>query len=171
LITLADATPDDAEAVAGLCAELDEIYGDAAQGTPPERAAQVLAALSGRPPMAAVLLARDGHTLAGFASYSFLWPASGLTASLYLKELYVAGAYRRGGTGRLLMDGLRKIATDRGCSRVEWTTDAGNTGARAFYNALGAKPLTSQVFYRMEGMTSPARCSKLRFSLSPGHLT
>jgi GNAT superfamily N-acetyltransferase len=107
--------------------------------------------LSGMPPMASVLLARDGETLAGFASYSFLGPAVGLTASLCLKELYVAGAYRRSGTGRLLMDGLGRIAADRGCSRVEWTTDTGNAGAQAFYEALGAKPLASKIFYRAAG--------------------
>ena len=149
MITLAGATPGDAAAIAALCAELDEFYGDAPQGAPAERAAQVRAALSGRPPMACVLLARDGEALAGFASYSFLWPAAGLTASLYLKELYVTGAYRLGGTGRLLMDGLGKIAADRGCSRVEWTTDAGNAAAQAFYEALGARPLTSKIFYRV----------------------
>ncbi len=45
----------------------------------------------------------------------------------------------------------------RECSRVEWTTDAGNTGAQAFYEALGARPLISKVFYRMAGddLTGP----------------
>lgn len=38
------------------------------------------------------------------------------------------------------MDVLNKIAASQGCSRVEWTTDTSNPGARAFYTALGAKP-------------------------------
>jgi GNAT superfamily N-acetyltransferase len=151
LITLAEATTEDAAAIAALCAELDEFYGDTPQGMPTERADHVRTALAGPAPMARALLARDGQTLAGFASYSFLWPAIGLTASLYLKELYVAAEYRRGGTGSLLMDGLRKIAADRGCSRVEWTTDAANLGAQGFYEALGAKPLTSKICYRLQG--------------------
>lgn len=148
---LADAAPGDGDAIAALCAELDEFYGDAPQGTPADRDAHVRAALFGDPPLARALLAWDGLVLAGFASYSFLWPAIGLTASLYLKELYVAQAYRRTGTGKLLMDGLYKIAVSQGCSRVEWTTDAGNPAARAFYAALGAKPLTSKIFYRAAG--------------------
>jgi hypothetical protein len=41
------------------------------------------------------MLAWDGDDLAGFAAYSFLWPAVGLTRSLFLKELYVAEAARR----------------------------------------------------------------------------
>jgi GNAT superfamily N-acetyltransferase len=73
------------------------------------------------------------------------------TASLYLKELYVADAYRRACTGRLLMDGLYDVARRRGLSRVEWTTDTSNQGAREFYEALGAKPVPSKIFYRVTG--------------------
>jgi GNAT superfamily N-acetyltransferase len=157
LITLADATPGDATAIAALCAELDGFYGDTPQGTPDVRTAQVHAALFGNPPLAHAVLARDGQTLAGFASYSFLWPAAGLTTSLYLKELYVSEPYRRAGTGKLLMDRLYEIASKRGCSRVEWTTDTDNPGAQAFYEALGAKPKTSKIFYRAEGLPEPDR--------------
>lgn len=151
MITLADATPDDAGAIAALCAELDEFYGGVPRGTAAERAAQVRAVLAGDPPLARILLARDGPRLAGFASYTFLWPTAGLTAGLYLKELFVSADYRRGGTGKLLMDGMYRIATERGCSRVEWTTDTSNRDAQAFYEALGAKPLTSKIFYRVTG--------------------
>ena len=148
MITLADAAPGDEGKIASLCAELDLFYGDAPQGTPAERAETVQDALFAVPPLAYALLAWDGPQLAGFTAYSFLWPAAGMSASLYLKELYVADAYRRSGTGRLLMDGLSQVAARRGLSRVEWTTDASNAGAQVFYEALGAKPLTSKVFYR-----------------------
>jgi GNAT superfamily N-acetyltransferase len=148
MISLADAVPGDETAIAALCAELDEFYGDLPGGLPADRAARVRDALFGVPPLAFALIAWDGTAPAGFATYSFLWPAAGLTASLYLKELYVAEAYRRAGTGRLLMDGLYEIARRRDLSRVEWTTDASNEGAQAFYAALGASPLTSKQFYR-----------------------
>ena len=158
MITLAAAEPGDQEGIAALCAELDGFYGDAPRGTPAERAMQVRDVLFGDPPLAFALLARDGITLAGFAAYSFLWPAAGLTASLYLKELYIAEAYRRQGIGAMLMDGLYKIAAERGCSRVEWTTDQDNPGAQAFYEALGVKANASKIFYRASGeqLTRPA---------------
>ena len=54
------------------------------------------------------------------------WPAAGLSTSLYLKELYVADTARRTGVATALMRGLYTIAAERGCSRVEWTTDEGN---------------------------------------------
>lgn len=147
-IRLARAQPGDEAAVAVLCAELDRFYGEEPEGTDGERAAQVRAALFADPPLARALLAWDGDALAGFASYSFLWPAAGLTSSLYLKELYVVESHRRTGLGRLLMDGLHEIAVARGCSRVEWTTDTGNPGAQAFYEALGARPKAGKIFYR-----------------------
>jgi GNAT superfamily N-acetyltransferase len=118
VVTLADAVPGDEAAIAALCAELDEFYGSLPEGLPAERAAQVRDVLFGNPPLAYTLVAWDGEAPAGFATYSFLWPAVGLTASLYLKELYVAEAYRRTGVGRLLMDGLYDVARRRGLSRV-----------------------------------------------------
>jgi GNAT superfamily N-acetyltransferase len=158
VIKVAAAVPGDETAIAALCAELDEFYGDLPEGLPGDRAAQVRDVLFGTPPLAYALAAWDGDAPAGFAAYSFLWPASGLTASLYLKELYVAEAYRRTGTGKLLMKGLYEVARQRGLSRVEWTTDASNQGAQAFYEALGAKPLRSKIFYRAAGadITGPA---------------
>jgi len=112
--------------------------------------------------------------LAGFASWSLLWPAVGLSRSLYLKELYVAGAYRRGGTGRMLIDGLHRITAERGCSRMEWATDDRNTGAIAFYEWIGAKPLASKVFYRAAVeqpgiVTGP--CAASAFKRPSGSLT
>ncbi len=129
---------------------------------PPNRprpgCAQVAEALFTSPPAGYALLAWDGTQLAGLAAYSFLWPAVGLTRSLYLKELYVGGAYRRHGTGRLLMKAIFGTAAKHGCSRVEWTTGTGNTGAQNFYHSLGLPELPSKVFYRAEGadITRPA---------------
>ena len=103
MVRISGATPGDERAIVLLCAELDEFYGQATAGTSEQRAAAVGAALFTDPPLARALLAWDGPGLAGLASYSFVWPADGLSAGLYLKELYVARAYRRAGTGKLLM--------------------------------------------------------------------
>ena len=127
MITIADAVPGDEDAITALCGELDDYYGQPTAGTPQQRADRVRAVFFAGPPMARALLAWDGPTLAGLASYSFLWPAAGLSASLYLKELYVAAACRRAGTGTLFMNRLFAVAAEKGCSRVEWTTDADNT--------------------------------------------
>jgi len=150
VIIVADAGPADVDALVALYAELDEFYGvPGAQDTPAERASRVRSALFADPPAGHALLAWDGTILAGLAAYQFIWPSSALTTSLYLKELYVASAYRRAKVGRLLMDRLRSIAVARGCTRLEWTTDTSNAGAQSFYESLGAEPLETKLFYRV----------------------
>lgn len=150
MMEVTPARPADVAALAELLAEMGGFYGEATAGQLGQRARQISDALFASPPAAHALLAWDGTELAGMAAYSFLWPAAGLTRSLYLKELYVGAGYRRRGAGKLLMQALFEVAGQRGCSRVEWTTDSGNAGARAFYEELGLPRHPSKVFYRVE---------------------
>ena len=48
------------------------------------------------------------------------------------------------------MRAVFEVAARLGCSRVEWTTDAGNAAARAFYARLGVPEYPWKVFYRIE---------------------
>ena len=148
MITVSPAEPDDAAAIASLLEDLNRFYGVPEAGPPNQRLGQVSEALFGRPPSAYALLARDGGRVAGLATYSFLWPSVGPTRLLYMKELYVPEAYRRKGVGKLLMRAVFETAAGLGCVRVEWTTDPGNTAARAFYEELGV-PVQPKVFYRV----------------------
>lgn len=148
MISLVPALPEDAEALATLMDELEQFYGGIAPSPMDDQAQQVRAALFGNHPSAFALIAWDGGKAVAFASYSYLWPAEGFSKSLYLKELFVAQAYRRAGVGRLLMDELHEIARRERCSRVEWTTDAPNEDARKFYESLGHAENASKIFYR-----------------------
>jgi GNAT superfamily N-acetyltransferase len=85
------------------------------------------------------------------AAYSFLWPAAGVTRSLYLKEIYVTGAFWRKGVGTLLMQRLCQVAVAHECSRVEWTTDKCNVLGENFYERLGVAQNQEKIFYRLEG--------------------
>lgn len=144
------AEPTNIEELATLLAEMDQFYGAAKMEPTDVRLGQVRKAIFSNPPAAYVLLAREDNQLAGFAAYSFLWPAVGLTRSLYIKELYVAEAYRRTGIGTLLMRSLVEVATSQECSRVEWTTDHANANAQRFYEKIGMR-YPSKVFFRLEG--------------------
>jgi GNAT superfamily N-acetyltransferase len=146
-----DATPDDIPAIVKLAEEMDRFYGDTTVESPEVRARQIAEAIFNDPAPAHAILAWDDGSLSGFASYSFLWPAVGLTQSLYLKELYIAESARRQGVGKLLMERLYQIAVQHGCSRVEWTTDQSNTDAQQFYAELGVPVNRSKLFYRIEG--------------------
>lgn len=151
VIAVTHAEPADVEAIAELAAEMDRFYGATDVAPLDDRVRQITDAVFSEPPAAHALLAWDGEQLVGLAAYSYLWPAVGLTRSLYLKELYVSQAARRAGTGTLLMQRLFEIAVKRGCSRVEWTTDEDNTAAQAFYEMLGVLPNPSKRFYRIQG--------------------
>lgn len=148
MIDLEPVRPGDGEALVGLMNELARFYGGEPTETLEDQLAQLDASLFRDAPDAHVLMAWEAGKPAGFASYSFLWPAAGFTRSLYLKELYVAQAYRRTGLGRQLMDELHRIARLNRCSRVEWTTDAPNEAARRFYESLGYSENASKIFYR-----------------------
>ena len=132
-------------ALAELIAERDRYYG-APRPEPEEPAIED--ALFGPTPAGTALVAVHDGGLAGLAAYSFLWPAAGVTRSLYLKELYVRAASRRYGIGRLLMRELGRVAAEHRCSRIEWTADTDNPAAQRFYAALGAEPLATKIFYR-----------------------
>jgi len=145
------AEPAHAEAVAALAEEMDRFYGATETQPLGLRTRQVSEALFSNPPAAYALLAWDGDHLVGLAAYSFVWPAVGLTRSLFLKELYVAEAARRAGVGKLLMHSLYQTALQHACSRVEWTTDQYNADAQRFYTKIGIPVDESKLFYRLEG--------------------
>jgi GNAT superfamily N-acetyltransferase len=139
---------EDLPAITALLEEVDRFYGVTEFEPQQQRAEQIRALLFRPVPVAFVLLARDHTEPMGLAAYSFLWPAAGITASLFLKELYISDAHRGRGVGRLLMERLQDIAAKEGCSRLEWTTDRDNEAAQAFYKAIGFEADASKVIYR-----------------------
>lgn len=151
MVFLTPAEKGNIHAIAALLEQMDRFYG-ATETEPPElRARQISDAIFSDPPAAHVLLAWDEAQLVGIAAYSFLWPAVGLTRSLFLKELYVAREHWRKGVGRLLMKGLFEVAAKHECSRVEWMTDLDNAYAQQFYEAIGFPQDRSKLFYRVQG--------------------
>lgn len=145
------ATHDDVEAIALLMEDVDRFYGATDVEPPNKRIPQITAALFWEPRSAHVLLAHENEQLVGMAAYSFLWPAAGVTRSLYLKEIYVTEAVRGKGIGTSLMQRLCQVAVEHTCSRIEWTTDTGNTLAERFYERFGAPKNQGKTFYRIEG--------------------
>jgi GNAT superfamily N-acetyltransferase len=151
MLTVRSAEPGDVTAMAELFREMDEFYGETTTEPADAKIDQINSVLFADPPLAYAILAWDGPNLVGMAGYSFLWPATLTSKSLFLKELYVSKRYRRRGLGRILMERLFRVATDSHCSRVEWTTDDENTDAQRFYGQLGFSATPSKRFYRAEG--------------------
>ena len=151
VLTIASARPNDVPALTELLEELDLFYGATGQDPREQRMADIQVALFNDEPAAHALLARVDDDVVGIAAYSYLWPAAGVTASIFLKELYVRQANQRQGVGRALMRALCELAVKQGCSRVEWTTERDNAVAQGFYATLGAPVNPVKVFYRLEG--------------------
>lgn len=149
-ITVSPAAPENTEAITQMLNEMDTFYGASDLEPSERRASNIHEALFSGQPATHLLLAWDGDRPVGLASYAFLWPASGSSRSIYLKELYVTGDHRGAGVGRLLMDRLREIAEKNACDRVEWTTDVDNLRAQQFYKRLGFEPNPAKLFYRLE---------------------
>lgn len=147
---VASARKDDVVAMANLFQEMDQFYDEPNPEPLDRKMSQINALIFSGSPAAHVLLAWDQSRLAGLAAYSFLWPAVGVTQSLYLKELYVSQDYRRQGVGKLLMKNLVAIAAEYQCSRLEWTTDESNPDAQRFYQELGMKRDPAKLFYRLD---------------------
>ncbi|HEX5401603.1 MAG TPA: GNAT family N-acetyltransferase [Pseudonocardiaceae bacterium] len=155
MIDVRSASPGDETAIAGLYEEMAYFYGASSVEPLADRLRLISTALFGPVPAGAGLLAWDGSRLAAMAAYSFLWPAVSLRRSLYLKELYVAGAHRQQGVGKALMVRLFEVATEQECGRVEWTADDINLDAQRFYAGLGVPVRKSKLFYRVTLSQTP----------------
>lgn len=151
LVVVTAADPRHTDAIADLLDEMDCFYGAPENAPLAQRIPQIRDALFKSPPASYSLLAWDDEQLIGLAAYSFLWPAEGVSSSLFIKELYVAQSHRRRGIGKLLMRRVSQLALDNQCSRVEWMTDEENGEAQRFYEELGAPRYPSKVFYRLSG--------------------
>ncbi|HEU5171621.1 MAG TPA: GNAT family N-acetyltransferase [Gemmatimonadales bacterium] len=107
--------------------------------------------LFGRQRAAEVVFAYVGDEPAGFALFFHNYSTFLGQRGLYLEDLFVRPAYRGRGVGRRLLAYLARLALDRGCGRFEWWVLDWNAPAIAFYEKLGAKPMSDWTVYRLTG--------------------
>ena len=88
-----------------------------------------------------VLVAVDGSEIVGYVTARLVQrPDTPYTYGqrvLYIDQICVDRAARRGGHGRRLLDAALDFADRLGIARVELDTWAANTGARAFFESVG----------------------------------
>jgi len=72
-------------------------------------------------------------------------------ANLYLEDLFVDENCRGLGLGRSMFACLAGIAMERGCERLDWWCLDWNTSSIAFYERMGARPMSDWTVYRVEG--------------------
>ena len=95
-------------------------------------------ALFGSSPSAAALIAEVGGNAAGFALFYPFYSTFAGRQGLYLEDLYVRPAFRKGGVGRALVNGFLQAARERQAPKVEWRVLRWNENAIRFYRSLGA---------------------------------
>ena len=108
---------------------------------------RVLTAPSNR---TSVFVATDGPDVVGFAAGNLLAePKHGLDAEL--TAIYLRGESQRAGIGRRLVAAVVAAERAQGATGLLTWVIAGNKGARAFYERLGAELLVEQPF-QWDGM-------------------
>src|SRR5437867_3460253 len=70
---------------------------------------------------------------------------------LYIEDLFVDESHRRRGFGRALLLYVARLASERGCGRLEWSVLDWNGPAINFYKKLGAIPMSEWTVFRVTG--------------------
>ncbi len=92
----------------------------------------------------------DGRPV-GYAVYFYNYSTWLGRHGIYLEDVYVTPAARGQGCGKALLKHIAQIAVRENCGRFEWSVLDWNTPAIEFYEALGARPQSEWIIYRMTG--------------------
>jgi GNAT superfamily N-acetyltransferase len=143
------ATPEDAALICSFVRELaayERLLEDC--GATPETVAATLFAPA---PRAFCDIAEANGAAAGFALWFYSYSTFQARHGIYLEDLYVRPQFRGHGIGKSLLAHLAQRAMRENCGRFEWSVLDWNTPSIAFYEALGAKPVSGWTRYRLDG--------------------
>lgn len=107
--------------------------------------------LFGERPAAEVLIAEWDGAPAGFALFYSTFSTFAGAIGLYLEDLFVEPELRGKGIGRALLARLAALVVERDGVRLDWSVLDWNAPAQRFYRALGAGPVESWEYWRVEG--------------------
>lgn len=92
----------------------------------------------------------DGRA-AGGALWFYNFSTWDGVAGIYLEDLFVRPEFRRRGLARALLSTLARECIDHGYSRLTWAVLDWNANAIALYDAVGGKPQSEWITYRVSG--------------------
>lgn len=155
MLNIRPATRADATLIASLVRELADYEKllHEARATP----ADFLRELESDQPVIHVLIAEWNGSPCGFALYFFNFSTFVGRPGLYLEDLFVRPAQRKHGIGRALLRALARIASQRGCGRMEWAVLDWNEPALRFYKSLDARQMNEWIIHRL----TPVEIEKL----------
>jgi GNAT superfamily N-acetyltransferase len=107
--------------------------------------------LFGEHPKAEVVMAEWNDEIAGFALFFHTFSTFLGKPGIYLEDLFVKPEHRGKGAGKALLVHLARLASLRGCGRVEWSVLDWNEPSIGFYESLGAKRIGDWSKFRLTG--------------------
>lgn len=120
---------------------------DAVKATPEGLAA----ALFAEHPRVFAHVAELGGKVVGIAVWFFNYSTWTGRHGLYLEDLFVDPAVRRGGVARALFEALAEEAGNHDCTRIDWAVLHWNDLAKDFYRRIGSRRLTEWEMWRLDG--------------------
>src|SRR5262245_33971142 len=104
----------------------------------------------GQDPQFAALIAERGGRPIGFVLYTFNYSVWTAARGIFIEDIWVVPAERRGGVARALMQALARECLDKGLKRIDLNVLDWNP-ARAFYERLGFEWIRNWLPYRVSG--------------------
>ncbi len=149
MLTIRQARPEDTALVFDFIREL-AVYErlDHEVVASPEH---VSAALFGSSPRVFCDIAEWDAEPAGFALWFYNFSTFRGRHGLYLEDLFVRPAHRGRGIGKALLAHLARRCAAEGLARMDWAVLDWNAAAIAFYDSLGARPVSDWIGYRLTG--------------------
>lgn len=92
----------------------------------------------------------DGEVIA-YAIVHHTYSTFAAEPGLYIEDIYVREAHRRGGYGGRMMRHLAGLAVERGCRGMSWSVLDWNRKAIDFYLKLGAAKSAEWDSYKLDG--------------------
>jgi GNAT superfamily N-acetyltransferase len=143
------AEPGDETELTAMIHELAEFERAGADCTVTE--SQLREALFGEHPTVNGHIAEvDGRAAAGalwFRNFS-TWDG---VAGIYLEDLFVRPQFRRRGLARKVLATLARECVNSGYTRLSWAVLDWNVNAIALYDAVGGRPQSDWITYRVSG--------------------
>nr|AEI30156.1 gentamycin 3-N-acetyltransferase [uncultured bacterium] len=131
-------TPDDLKLMDALLAMFGAAFEDVDTYGKARPGAAYMKSLLGSDYFIALVAMKDNAIVGGLAAYE-LRKFEQERSEIYIYDLAVAAAHRREGIATALIEGLKKIAADRGTYVIYVQADVGDSPAIALYSKLGAR--------------------------------
>ncbi|MBM3644217.1 MAG: GNAT family N-acetyltransferase [Alphaproteobacteria bacterium] len=101
-------------------------------------------------PQFGAVIAERGATAVGFALFTFNYSVWSGARGIFVEDIWVEPAERRGGVARALLAALARACAARGYKRIDLNVLDWNS-ARGFYETLGFRWIRNWLPYRLEG--------------------